>query len=168
MVFFLSAACLCACLDQRPQDSRTVADLCLPGWVQASCCFISPRVLWHLSLFTCSLMVIPSDRVSSLYSFSVFLSFLSSPPPSTLLLLFHCFWSFLHLHYNPIPSFFSPPNLAADTWILNLTTIGTAQNTLNLVCWGTIKEETHVSQRHLSRNSSRCRGEDMHDGIVSL
>lgn len=79
---FFPATSPCVYLDQRPGDSRTVADLCLPGWVQASCCFFSPRVLWHLSLFTCSVMVIRSDRVSSLsllpLSFCLF--FLSLPP----------------------------------------------------------------------------------------
>ena len=92
--FFSSAPPLWVCLDQRPGDSRTVADSCLPGWVRASCCFISPRVLWHLSLFTCSVRLIPSDRVSSL-SLSLFLLRLSvlSPPSSSsfpsLLLVYH-------------------------------------------------------------------------------
>lgn len=48
------------------------------GRAQASCCFISPRVLWHLSLFTCSVIMIASDRASdSLFRLRPLLS-----PPS--------------------------------------------------------------------------------------
>lgn len=115
---FFSAVPLCVCLEPRPGDSWAVADLCLPGWVQASCCFISPRVLWHLSLFTCSEMVIPSDRVSNLSSV-----FVSAPPlpasvstPSTSEL-----------------AAFSSANLAVASDILTLAFTGMTQCELNLL-----------------------------------
>lgn len=162
MDFFFSAVSPCVYLDQRPGCSRTVADLCLPEWVQASCCFISPRVLWHLSLFTCSVMVIPSDRVSSLSSFSVFLSVLFSPLPP------HCFHLTSH-HPNTHPPICPPaplfPRLSASPrpphihqrWcmcIRTLATVTTAQSKLNLVRWGTLKREM-LSVRDVWRETAQ-------------
>lgn len=140
-IFFLpTTPPLCVYLDQRPGDSRAVADLCLPGWVQASCCFISPRVLWHLSLFTCSVMVIPSDRVYSLslsLSFSVFLFVLSSSPSSM------PFLSLLLLYHPPLSSSFFLLQTSLQLWLCaSLATTATAQSKLNLVFRGSLKKET--------------------------
>lgn len=101
--YFLSS-CISGCLLpvvplRVSSDSRAVADSCSPGWVQASCCFISPRVLWHLSLFTCSVTMIPSDRVSNrssvaVLSFPLFLlAILNLPPVISFCLPFFRSWT---------------------------------------------------------------------------
>lgn len=72
---------LCLHFNQRAGDSEAVVVWCLAvkGWMsrkQDELYFILPRVLWHLSLSTCSVTLIPSDRLSFL-TLSVFLSILS-------------------------------------------------------------------------------------------
>lgn len=167
---FFSLCCMSVCLFRPEATGLTNCGWLALAWMSAG------ELLFYFAespLTFISLHLLPdgdSKWQGLLSLFLLCLSVFSLQPPllHSVSSSFALFWSFLHLHYNPIPSFFSPPNLAADTWILNLTTIDTEKSKLNLVCWGTIKEETHVSQRHLSRDTSRCRGEDVHDGIVSL